>query len=118
LCFICKAFARVLCAYVLIVCSSKSLCGIAQLDPRYVIVCSAERMKVFSGVAWTNMGGSGTLQHGIRALVFNIEPRWAEKVQLKQNFRVDLFRGGQISSYRASSYNMVQKLGNSPNFDC
>jgi hypothetical protein len=57
--FIYKASARVLCVYVLIACSSKNLCGIAQLDVGYVTVCSTERMKEFSGVAWPDMGGWG-----------------------------------------------------------
>jgi hypothetical protein len=43
---------RVLCVYILIVCNSKNLCGIAQLDTGYVTVCSVERTKDFSGVAW------------------------------------------------------------------
>jgi hypothetical protein len=43
----------------LIACSSKNLCGIAQLDVGYVTVCSAERTKEFSGVAWPDMGGRG-----------------------------------------------------------
>jgi hypothetical protein len=38
--YIYKVLARVLCVYVLIACSSKNLCGIAQLDVGYVIVCS------------------------------------------------------------------------------
>jgi hypothetical protein len=41
--FIYNASARVLCVYILIACSSKNLCGIAQLDTGYVTVCSAER---------------------------------------------------------------------------
>jgi hypothetical protein len=41
--FIYNASARVLCVYILIACSSKNLCGIAQLDVGYVTVCSAER---------------------------------------------------------------------------
>jgi hypothetical protein len=51
--------ARVLCVYVLIACSSKNLCGIAQLDVGYVTVCSAERMKEFSHVSWPDLGGRG-----------------------------------------------------------
>jgi hypothetical protein len=35
-----KLVARVLCAYVLIACSLKNLCGIAQLVVGYVTVCS------------------------------------------------------------------------------
>jgi hypothetical protein len=49
--------ARVLCVYILIACSSKNLCGIAQLDVGYVVVCSAEIIKEFSGVAWPGLGG-------------------------------------------------------------
>jgi hypothetical protein len=45
--------------YILIVCSSKNSCGIAQLDTGYVTVCSAEREQEFSGVAWPNMDGQG-----------------------------------------------------------
>ncbi len=41
-----KIFARVMCVYVLIACSSKNLRGIAQLDVGYVTVCSAEIMKI------------------------------------------------------------------------
>jgi hypothetical protein len=47
------------CIYILIACSAKNLCGIAQLGVGYVTVCSAERMKVFSRVAWPDMGGRG-----------------------------------------------------------
>jgi hypothetical protein len=43
----------------LISCSSKHLCGIAQLDVGYVTICSIERTKVFFGVAWPGMGGRG-----------------------------------------------------------
>jgi hypothetical protein len=61
--FVCLHFiyisARVLCVYILIACSSKNLHGIAQLDVGYVIVCSAERMKVFSRVPWPSLGGQG-----------------------------------------------------------
>jgi hypothetical protein len=39
-----NASARVLCVYVLIACSSKNLCGIAQLDVGYVTVCSEVQM--------------------------------------------------------------------------
>jgi hypothetical protein len=35
---------------------------------------------IFGGM--TQIGWSGMLQYGIRDLVFNIEPRWAEKVEL------------------------------------
>jgi hypothetical protein len=38
-------FARALCVYILIERSSKNLCGITELDARYVTVCSIERMK-------------------------------------------------------------------------
>jgi hypothetical protein len=65
--FIYNASARVLCVYILIACSSKIVCGIAQLDVGYVTVCSAERIKEFSGVAWPEHGWSGTLQNGFRA---------------------------------------------------
>jgi hypothetical protein len=51
--------ARALCVYNLIACSSKNLCGIAQYDVGFVTVCSAERTKVFSGVAWPGMDGRG-----------------------------------------------------------
>jgi hypothetical protein len=50
---------RALCVYILIPCNSKNLCDIAQLDVGYVTVCSAERMKAFSSVAWPSMGGQG-----------------------------------------------------------
>jgi hypothetical protein len=62
-----------LCVYILIACSSKKLCGIAQLDVGYVTVCSAKRIVrvLWRGVA--RHGWSGTLQHGIRALFFNVE---------------------------------------------
>jgi hypothetical protein len=51
--------ARFLCVYVLIACSSKHLCGIAQLDAGYVTVCSAERTKAFSRVACLSVDGRG-----------------------------------------------------------
>jgi hypothetical protein len=50
---------RVPCVYILIACSSKILCSIAQLDTGYVTVCSTERMKEFSSVAWPSMDGQG-----------------------------------------------------------
>jgi hypothetical protein len=46
---------------------------------------------VFSSIAWPSHGWSGTLQYGIRDLVFNTEPGWAEKVELKKNVTKDLF---------------------------
>jgi hypothetical protein len=52
-------FPQELCVYILIACSSKNLCGIAQLDVRYVTVCSAEGMKVFSRVSWPDLCGWG-----------------------------------------------------------
>jgi hypothetical protein len=61
------------------------------------------------------------LQIGIRASVFNTEPGWAEKVELKKNVTEDLFRSGQISVCRASmvkSNNNWVELGKSPNFCC
>jgi hypothetical protein len=36
-------------------------------------------------------GWSGMSQYGIRTSVFNTEPRWAEKFELKQNVTEDLF---------------------------
>jgi hypothetical protein len=51
--------SRFLCVYILIACSSKNLCGIAQLDTGYVTVCSVERMKEFYGIAWPGMDGWG-----------------------------------------------------------
>ena len=57
------ASTRVLCVYILIACSSKNLCGIAQLDTGYVIVCSAERTKELFGIAWPNMDGWGRYTH-------------------------------------------------------
>jgi hypothetical protein len=54
-----NASARVLCVYILIACSSKNLCGIAQLDTGYVTVCSTERTKEFSSIAWPDMDGRG-----------------------------------------------------------
>jgi hypothetical protein len=39
----------------------------------------------------------GMSQIGIRASVFNTEPEWAEKVELKKNVTEDLIRSGQIS---------------------
>ena len=108
-----------MCVYILIACSSKNLCGIAQLDAAYVIVCSAKRTV---RVLWRSMarhGWSGMLQHGIIALVFNTEPGWAEKVELKRNVIEDLFRSGQISVCRTSmvkSNNNWVKLGKKPQF--
>jgi hypothetical protein len=55
--------ARVMCVYILIACSSKNLCGIAQLDDGYVIVCFVERMKTFSHVSWPGLGGRGCHIH-------------------------------------------------------
>ena len=46
-----------MCVYILIACSSKNGCGIAELDVGYVTVCSTERMKAFSRVSWPNLGG-------------------------------------------------------------
>jgi hypothetical protein len=43
----------------LIACSSKNLCGIAQLGAGYVTVCSAERIKAFFHVSWPVLGGQG-----------------------------------------------------------
>jgi hypothetical protein len=54
-------FTRFLCVYILIACSSKNLCGIAQLDARYATVCSVERNKVFSHVSWPDHGWPGKL---------------------------------------------------------
>jgi hypothetical protein len=52
--------ARALCVYNLIACSSKNLCGIAQLDVGYVTVCSTKREhKEFLGVALSGMDGQG-----------------------------------------------------------
>jgi hypothetical protein len=51
--------ARDLCVYNLIACSSENLCGIAQYDAGFITVCSTERMKVFSGVAWPDMAHRG-----------------------------------------------------------
>jgi hypothetical protein len=66
-------------------------------------------------------GWQGTLEYGIRALVFNTEPEWAKQVELKRNFIKDLFRSGQILSCRASmvkSKNNGAELGKSPNLCC
>jgi hypothetical protein len=104
------ASARDLSTYNLIAYSSKNSCGIAQLDVGYVPVCSVERTKRVLWHSVARHGWSGTLQYGIKATIFNTEPGWAEQVELKRNFIEDLFRSGQISSCRASSYNMVQKL--------
>jgi hypothetical protein len=49
-------FARAMCVYILIACNSKNLSGIAQSDVGYVTLCSTERTKVFSGVAWPGLG--------------------------------------------------------------
>jgi hypothetical protein len=61
----------------------KHLCGIGQLDVGYATVCSTNRTKrvLWHSVAW--YGWLGTLQYGIRASIFNIEPRRVEKVGLK-----------------------------------
>jgi hypothetical protein len=56
-------FARALCLYILIACSSKNLSGITQLDVGYVIVCSVKRTKVFSHVSWPDLGGRGHYIH-------------------------------------------------------
>jgi hypothetical protein len=45
--------------YILIACSSKNLCGIAQLDTWYVTVCSTETTKYFYVIAWPDMDGRG-----------------------------------------------------------
>jgi hypothetical protein len=81
--FIYNASARVLCVYILNACSSKILCGIAQLDVGYVTVCFAERT---IRVLWHSVARHGwmrTLQIVIRASVFNIEPGWAKQVDMK-----------------------------------
>jgi hypothetical protein len=44
--------------YILIACSSKNLCGIAQLDVGYVTVCFAERIV---RVIWCSMAQHGWL---------------------------------------------------------
>jgi hypothetical protein len=51
--------ARVSCVYILTTCGLKNLCGIAQLDTGYVIVCSIERTQDFFGIAWPDMDGKG-----------------------------------------------------------
>jgi hypothetical protein len=58
------------------------------------------------------------LQYGIRASVFNTEPGWAEKVELKRNFTEDLFRSGQISSCRVSMVKSktMGRIGKNPQF--
>jgi hypothetical protein len=59
------------------------------------------------------------LQFGIRVSVFNTEPGWAEKVELKQNVTEDLFRSGQILVCRTSmvkSNSNWAEMGKSPNF--
>ena len=66
-------------------------------------------------------GWSGMLQYGIRAPIFNTEPGWAEKVELKQNVTEDLFRSGQISVCRMSmvkSKSNCVEFGKSPKFCC
>jgi hypothetical protein len=57
--------------YILIACSFKNLCGIAQLDVGYVTICSVERT---IRVLWHSVarnGWSGTLQPD----TFNLERR-------------------------------------------
>jgi hypothetical protein len=66
--------ARALCVYILFACSSKNLCGKAQLDARYVTVCSAERAVRVLWCCVDRHGWSRMLQIGIRGLVFNTEP--------------------------------------------
>ena len=66
-------------------------------------------------------GWMGMLQYGIKASIFNTEPRWAEKVELKWNFIEDLFLGGQISICRVSMVkcnNNWAELGKIPNLCC
>jgi hypothetical protein len=107
--------------YILIECSSKNLCGIAQLDVGHVTICSAERTTTVLWCSVAQHGWMGTLQIGIRALVFNTEPGWAKKVELKRNVTDDLFQSGQISFCRASmvkSNNNWAKFGKIPNFCC
>jgi hypothetical protein len=60
-------FPQELCVYNLIACSSKNLCGIAEYDVGYVTVRSAERTKVFFGVAWPSMDGRGRYKKSITA---------------------------------------------------
>jgi hypothetical protein len=67
-------FTRVLCVYILIACSSKNLCDIAQLDVGYVTECSAERTKVFSSIAWPDMGGWGHYTLSQIPLIFLVMP--------------------------------------------
>jgi hypothetical protein len=81
-----------------------------RIDNKSVLSCSLPRC-----------GWSRTLQYGIRASVFNTEPRWAEQVELKRNFTENLFRSCQISSCRASmvkSNRDCAELGKGPNFRC
>jgi hypothetical protein len=54
--------ARSLCVYILIACSLKNLCGIAQLDTGYVTICSAERTVRVLWCSVARHGWSGMLQ--------------------------------------------------------
>jgi hypothetical protein len=110
------------CVYIfLVACSSKKLFDIAQLHVGYVTVCSAERT---IRVLWRSVarhGWSRTSQHGIIDSVFNTEPRWAKKVELKRNVTEDLFQSGQISNYGTSMVKSNSKcahLGKNPNLCC
>jgi hypothetical protein len=82
-----------------------------------VTVCSAERT---IRVLWRSVarhGWLGTLKIGIRASVFNTEPEWAKRVELRRNYTKYLFRTVQISSCRASIVNFGNndvELGKTP----
>jgi hypothetical protein len=56
---LCICFRKSFVCICLFACSSKNLCGIAQLDGGYVTVCSTERTRAFSRVAWPDLGGQG-----------------------------------------------------------
>jgi hypothetical protein len=65
----------------------KNLCGIAQLVVGCVTVCSTERTREFSGIAWASMDGWGYYK-------FKEEARFSEMIrdeivdeEQKQKFR-------------------------------
>jgi len=57
--FYIKCFRKSYVCMYLIANNSKILCGIAQLDVGYVIVCSAERKKELFGIVWPSVDGQG-----------------------------------------------------------
>ena len=80
---------QMLCVYVLIACSLKILCGIAQLDVGYVTVCSTERMKSFSCVACLDMGRRGCYNMVLELWFSTLSLDGPRNFELRRNFTED-----------------------------